>query len=280
MVIRAAAAARLGSGFASGARSCGVGGGLRLRSRRFALAPRAAPSADRAASADRDRATSAMAELGDRLQREDLRLHLGLEVEHDAQRIRPRRAEANRRRCTDRGACTRDGSCASSGVASTPSRSSTTRCGSFSMHELMRDRRRRLEDDARVFLRRPHARRRDARGAMRPRRRAASMRGGQRRSHGSARRRSSETRDQSGAFRRRTRERSRRGIGSPRSVCARARERRARRRCRRGCASVSARSAGGSSAATRSGHSTRQTASSRKQSAKPAVSHSLGSANR
>jgi hypothetical protein len=104
----------------------------------------------------------AMTELGDRLQREHLRPHFTLEIEHDAQEstrgvadayrsdVRIARLDA-RRQLVDltRALDAREVEHEPVGVA---------------QHDhLMLDRRRRLEDDARVLFRRPQARGRDAR---------------------------------------------------------------------------------------------------------------------
>ena len=73
-----------------------------------------------------------MAELGHRLQREHLRVHLALDVEHDAQEPARRGADADRRDVRIAAAARAPRACASSGVASTRARSSTTRSGCFS----------------------------------------------------------------------------------------------------------------------------------------------------
>ena len=74
-----------------------------------------------------------VAELGDRLQRERLRGDAGLEVEHDAQRGRRLATVADAREVADRRAGRAARAAATSGPMSTPSRSSTTRSGSFSV---------------------------------------------------------------------------------------------------------------------------------------------------
>ena len=152
-------------------------------------------------------------------------------------------------------------------------------------HEAMRMLQRRPADarsdagdsriDARVFLRRPQPRRRDA--ARRcahatPAQRAAPP---ARRATGSSAPALERNAGQPVAAAMPKRASIAARHRSPRSVCARSVSSRPASCGSPDTRASARRPAGGSSPATRSGHSTRQTASSRKQSARPAVSHSL-----
>ena len=198
-----------------------------------------------------------VAELRDGLQREHLRPDLGFEIEHDAQEAARRLADANRgdvrvRRLHAR----REGR---ELVGSLDAREIEHEPARIAEHdELMLDRCRRFEDDARVFLRGPQPRRRDPR-CVGPRGRRQPLRG--RQQHPAERAPPLDRHATSASQRFALRERAS-GIARRPPYARRRRRRDPRRRPRR--TAINARSGGGSRSPTRSGHSTRQTASSRK----------------
>ena len=265
-----------GAGFALGGAAS-----LRARARRASrpavASPRAAPSADRAASADRGRARR-----GGRTRRPASARRAAAS---------PRRLRSSTTRSTSGGLApeadagdVRDPTAARATAAararassSTPSRSSTSRCGSFSASSWCASGAGASRMSARVLLRRPDPRRGDARGAAPtpPARRSCAA--GSSSQPTAARRRSSDDATQRSG---------RRGAGDHRGQASltRRRVRRERQRATARCRVAWAARARGPAAATgprrapaiRSGRPHRRG----KYSARPAVSHSLGSANR